>query len=167
MRTIFTGLKRQAFAASRRGGFTLLELLVVVMILGILTAVAVPQYGRSVRRAEMVEGLTHGKSIFDSALRYKAVNGEAPTNFNQLDVGFMGTNINGEAFNDGNFTYTLYNTYVAAKNNKSGYILQMRFPLVSDTGVDVSIYCCAGNTADDDGKWLCNNSSQEMINGCI
>lgn len=137
-------------------GFTLLELLVVVMIIGILTSVAVPQYSRSVRRAEMVEGLANGKTIYDAALRYKSVNGEAPTDFNQLDIGFAGSNITGKSFVDGNFTYTLSDSYTGVKSKLGGYDLYMDFPTISTTGVSAPIRCCPSNNL---GTWLCKNLS--------
>jgi prepilin-type N-terminal cleavage/methylation domain-containing protein len=56
-------------------GFTLIELLVVVLIIGILAAIAVPQYFKVVEKGKAAEALTTLDSIRGANERYLASNG--------------------------------------------------------------------------------------------
>lgn len=87
----------------RNFGFTLIELLTVVVILGILTSIALPQYRKSIQRAEAANALINLKTIFDSAKRYKSANSRWPTSVSQLDVDLYNISADG---NMGEFQYT-------------------------------------------------------------
>ncbi len=73
-------------AKRKKGGFTLIELLVVVLIIGILAAIALPQYQKAVAKARLAEGLTVGKSIVSAEQVYKMANGTYTADLDALDV---------------------------------------------------------------------------------
>lgn len=54
----------------RKKGFTLLEVLVVIIIIGILAALALPQYMKTIRKARIAEATSNIGSIRAAELRY-------------------------------------------------------------------------------------------------
>ena len=71
---------------SRLGGFTLIELLVVVLIIGILAAMAMPQYFKAVERSRMAEAVTLMDSIVKAQRRKFMQTNRYALTFEGLDV---------------------------------------------------------------------------------
>ena len=69
-----------------RNGFTLIELLVVVLIIGILAAVAMPQYQKAVERTRMTEAITLLDTISKAQQRSLMEVGAFVNDFSALDV---------------------------------------------------------------------------------
>ena len=67
-------------------GFTLIELLVVVLIIGILAAIALPQYQKAVEKSRAAELITFIGNAQKAVDRYLLTNGGFPTETNFLDL---------------------------------------------------------------------------------
>ena len=107
----------------QRKGFTLLEVLTVVMIISILTAIAMPQYRKSLDRAKATEAMQMLPAIFEARERWMIEHGcrwdnsgvgytcqdagAGAVSFGKLDIEAKGTLNNDGTLSTPYFKYTL------------------------------------------------------------
>lgn len=78
------------FTKKTTGGFTLIELLVIVLIVGILAAMALPQYQHAVTRSRYPQLQVAARAVHDAAQRYHLANDGWPAAFTDLDMSIRG-----------------------------------------------------------------------------
>ena len=81
-------------------GFTLIELMIVVAIIGILAAVAIPSYQDYTARAQASEAMTLGGGLKTALAEWYADNGSFPTGPGSISATTSGKYVSSIAFAD-------------------------------------------------------------------
>lgn len=122
-----------------RKGFTLIELMVVILIVGILAAVAIPLMRGRVDSAKWSEGKSVAGTIATSLRAYAAEKGGQGVwaNPTLANLGFSTGDLQGTYFDSTNYTWI--STYDEAANPPLAFTITVTKPAAITTGTDLTL----------------------------
>ena len=127
-------------------GFTLIELMIVVAIIGILAAVAIPQYQNYVARAQVSEALVLASGAKTGVAEYAMVTGDFPANNGDAGLDSTPTNIKGK--------------YVASVEVKTDGVINVTFAADAHEKIKSKILTLTpGNLTGGSITWTCTGSA--------
>jgi len=128
-------------------GFTLIELLVVVLIIGILSAVALPQYEKAVWKSRNSQLKTAVRSIMQAQKVYYMANGSFSSDFSALDLDLPLTHVTTSSGSGSNVCALFTEAGDAIRQGK-------KFMVLLNGSASINSWAVAGMWSE--GKYKCN-----------
>ena len=128
-------------------GFTLIELMIVVAIIGILAAVALPAYQDYTKRARVSEGLSLASGAKTALAEYVASNNQWPT-----------TNTEAGLADPEKITGNSVESVTVAKSGDGNGQIKVKY----NGKVGGGEILVVGTTTDGGVKWTCNSSANTV-----
>jgi type IV pilus assembly protein PilE len=144
-------------------GFTLVELMVVVLIIAVLAAIAVPSYRASVLKSHRAEAKSILLDLAGREERYMGTNGIYTNDATQLgfSTGF------GNPFGSGYYSIATPTITAAAVSSSTAVATPAQFQFVATAlGNQANDTSCVKFTLDQSGTQVSYNSANSVTTGC-
>ena len=150
--------------AQMQKGFTLIELMIVVAIIGILAAIAIPQYQTYVAKSQVSRVMSETgalKTVVETCLL------DGNTNVNNCELGWTESNLIGDEGSSGSAENTGYN----AQTGLTVVIAADESTISADFGRNAAAALASSNltwTRDENGSWSCGTDVDDKYRpaGC-
>jgi|SRR5690554_3223568 len=140
--------------AQMQKGFTLIELMIVVAIIGILAAIALPAYQDYTARSQMSEALSLAAGARTAVTEFYTANGQFPTGNESAGLDATATNISGNYVHSVNVTGGLITVTMKSAGISEGIRGKTMVLSATTNAGSVEWACKTGSTNGVEAKYL-------------